>query len=79
MGEIAEAKVIPVLKEKSSAARKAAAQVLEEIGTIKSLQALQRAANDPRDADARVVAQRALEAVKTRVNASRTAQPTTQG
>jgi hypothetical protein len=56
-----------VLREKNAKARKNAARVLEQIGTAKSVGQLAAAAKDPRDSDAAVAAQVALDAVRARV------------
>jgi HEAT repeat protein len=47
--------------------RTAAARVLQEIGTTKSLPSLERGAHDPRDASAAAAARQALAAVKARL------------
>jgi hypothetical protein len=67
MGPVAEDDMIKLLLEKDANARRLGAKVLAEVGGVKSIQPLQRAARDNRDPAAAAVAGRALEAVKDRV------------
>jgi HEAT repeat protein len=71
MGAIAEDEVIKLTKEPNATARTAAARILQEIGTGKSLSPLRRAAQDPRDAGAAAAARVALEIVNERWKASK--------
>ena len=65
-GPVAEPEVLKLLRDKNPAARLAAAQILEQIGTVKSLTELRRASKDPRDKAAAAAAERALTAVQER-------------
>jgi HEAT repeat protein len=77
MGPVAEDDVLKLLRERDKDVRKNAARILQEIGTQKSLAALQRASTDSRDATAAQAAQIALETVKERVKQSKaTSAPT---
>jgi HEAT repeat protein len=73
MGPVAEDEVVKLLRERDNTVRKNAARILQEIGTQKSVAALQRASTDPRDATAAQAAQIALEMVKERVKQSKPA------
>ncbi len=78
MGPIAEDEVIKVLREKDARGRANAARVLEAIGTRKCVDALSRAAKDPRNQRAALTAQAALEIVKERIKEQAASQPATQ-
>lgn len=67
MGQVGESEAGRLLSDKNPEARKYAAAVLEEVGTIRSLGLLQRAAKDTRAAGAAAAAQTAYEIVKARV------------
>jgi hypothetical protein len=67
MGPVAEDEVIKLVKGPDASGRTAAARILQEIGTIKSLAALKRASQDPRDTNAAVAAKVALDIVNERL------------
>ncbi len=66
MGPVAEAEVVKLLRERSPSVRTAAARILQEIGTVKSLAGPRRASQDPRDYGAAAAAQVALDIVTDR-------------
>lgn len=66
MGPVAEAEVVKLLKERNPSVRTAAARIIQEIGTVKSLAGLKRASQDPRDYGAAAAAQVALDIVTDR-------------
>jgi HEAT repeat protein len=73
MGPVAEDEVIKLVKGPDAAGRTAAARILQEIGTVKSLAALKRASQDPRDANAAAAAKVALDIVNERLKAEKAA------
>jgi HEAT repeat protein len=73
MGPVAEDEVIKLVKAPDAAGRTAAARILQEIGTVKSLAALKRASQDPRDANAAAAAKVALDIVNERLKAEKAA------
>jgi hypothetical protein len=77
MGPIAEDEVIKLVKGPDAAGRTAAARILQEIGTIKSMAALKRASLDQRDANAAVAAKVALDIVSERLKEQKAAGGTT--
>jgi len=77
MGPVAEDEVIKLVKGPDAAGRTAAAHILQETGTIKSVAALKRASQDPRDANAAAAAKVALDILNERLKEQKAAGPTT--
>jgi HEAT repeat protein len=71
MGPVAEDEVIKLTKAPEANGRTAAARILQEIGTVKSLAALKRASQDPRDPGAAAAARVAFDIVNERVKAAK--------
>jgi HEAT repeat protein len=78
MGPVAEDEVIKLVKGPDASGRTAAARILQEIGTIKSLAALKRASQDPRDTNAAVAAKVALDIVNERLKGQKASGTTAQ-
>jgi hypothetical protein len=77
MGPVAEDEVIKLVKGPDAAGRIAAAHILQETGTIKSVAALKRASQDPRDANAAAAAKVALDILNERLKEQKAAGGTT--
>lgn len=71
MGSVAEPEVIKLLRERDGNVRTAAARILQEIGTVKSVVLLKRATLDQRDPGAAAAARVALDIVNERVKSAK--------
>jgi HEAT repeat protein len=71
MGPVAEPELIKTLKDPNPTARTAAARVLQEVGTVRSVATLKRASLDQRDPGAAAAARVALDVVSERVKAAK--------
>ncbi|HEV2296485.1 MAG TPA: hypothetical protein VGR35_21755 [Tepidisphaeraceae bacterium] len=76
MGAIAELEVMKLLKERDANVRTAAARILQEIGTIRSISLLKRASLDQRDAGSAAAARVALDIVNDRAKSAKAAATT---